>query len=116
MNHLICGNVYDVVKHRSGTSKNGAWELFTILDEKKRNEITVFANNLPNKGHDGCKIKIVSITEVKNGVKKGSDEKWYQTVSINANVEVIESDLNPDGTSNPFEDGTDFADSIAPWD
>jgi hypothetical protein len=112
MNHIVVGEIYRTTKHRSGTSKSGDWELFTILDERNRNEVTVFANNLPNKGYDGCQIKILSITEVKNGAKKGKDEKWYQVVSMNADVDVLESDLKSDG--DPFED-LDGDDGKLPW-
>ena len=113
MNHIVVGEIYRCTKHRSGTSGSGAWELFTILDEKNRNEITVFANNLPNKGYDGCQIKILSISEVKNGAKRGKDDKWYQTVSMNADVDVLESDLASAG-GDPFED-LDGDDGELPW-
>ena len=113
MNHIIVGEIYRTTKHRTGTSSSGPWELFTILDERSRNEVTVFANNLPNKGYDGCQIKILEITEVKNGSKKGANDKWYQTVSINAKVDVLESDLNPD--ADPFKDLNDDEGGELPW-
>jgi hypothetical protein len=123
MNHIKVGEIYRCEKHRAGLSNATSgqkWELFTILDEKKRNEITVFANNLPNKGSDGCSIKILSITEVKNGPKKSrKDDKWYQTVTINADVDVIESDINFDGddpfAATPLDIGAEDFDDDIPW-
>lgn len=113
MNHIKVGEIYQAEKYRSGSTAQGQWELFTVKDEKGKNEVTIFANNHPVKyAADNCHIKISNITEIKNGKKKDKNsDKWFQTVSFNADVEVIPSDI----TTNVFEE-MDDEDGEIPWD
>ena len=114
MTKLTVGERYTAGKFRSGESRNGAWELLTVADEKGKNEISIFPSNIPVKGRDGCDFVVKSIGEVKFGFKKGTDGVWHPQCSVSAEVEVIESDIDlsfVDDGPLPWEEG-DMMDDI----
>lgn len=109
MNKIVIGEVYTASKFRSGSSGRGDWELYSVLDEKGKNEIAVYPTNIPSGGRDNCSFKVTDVTEFKYGQRKGTDGKWYPSVSITGKVEVIKSDINIDEFDDdgplPWEDG-----------
>lgn len=96
MTKLTVDEVYTANKFRSGSSGRGDWEMFCVLDEKGKNEIAIYPTNMPTGGRENCSFKLKNIVEVKNGVRKGTDGKWYPAVSVSGEVEVIKSDINLD--------------------
>lgn len=117
MTKITIGEVYTANKFRSGSSGRGDWEMICVLDEKGKNEIAIYPTNIPTGARENCSFKLVDVAEVKNGVRKGTDGKWYPAVSISGKVEVIQSDINldvdfddPDGEL-PWKEG-DFLEDI----
>ncbi|MBQ7737007.1 MAG: hypothetical protein IJT62_04155 [Oscillospiraceae bacterium] len=91
------GETYKAEGVRSGEN----WTMLKVKD--KRKELAVFTD----KGeafHEGDMVKIVKITSVKMSARKGKDDKWYDTLSCNAEVEV--NGAAPSGfTETDDEDG-----------
>ena len=113
MTTVTIGEVYHSKKFRSGSSSNGPWELMSIVDDKGKNEVTIFASNIPCGGSDGCHFKLTKIDEVKFGMRKNkNDDKWYPSVTVQAEVEVIKSDIEDFGDQSVLDE---LPDTDLPW-
>lgn len=108
MNMLMLGGKYHARHKRTGFSDKGPYELYSVVDDKDKNEITVYIRNavmptkMPEAGGDFIVDKIYN---VKNGARKSSQGTWFQNVSIEAEVRYIEPDKSFDeaGGENPWE-------------
>lgn len=127
MNCLIVGGKYHAHHRKTGFSDKGPWELYSVFDDKDKNEITVFITNAPTKMPDsGGDFVIKNIKTVKNGARKSSQGVWFQNVTIEAEVTYVEPDKSFDevggGTFDDIvADGNPWADTPAeeehaPWD
>ena len=108
MNILIVGGKYHARHRKTGFSDKGPWELYSVVDDKDRNEITIFVTNpkmptnMPNTGGD---FILKNIKNVKNGARQSTQGVWFQNVTIEAEVEYIEPDKSFDEVEegNPWE-------------
>ena len=92
MNRIEAGKVYKAVRFRSGTGKNGgAWELIVTQDERGYNELAVFAENIPCGVKEGENFRVEKISNVSFGMKKGQNDEWRPSVSVNAVVTPVSS-------------------------
>lgn len=97
MNKITKGERYTTGRFYSGESSKGNWEMYKIVDDKGKNEVTVFPSNIPTGGRDNCDIVIKDILEVRVGFRQSKkDQKWYPETNITAEIEVIKSDIDVD--------------------
>ena len=76
--------------------KNGqGWSLFKVKAEKGPKELAVFTDGSVEL-HDGDQVTVTKITSVKLSARKGRDDKWYDTMSVNAEVSVGGSGFKKD--------------------
>ena len=117
MNQLIVGGRYHAHHRKTGFSDKGPYELYSVFDDKDKNEITVFITNAPTKMPDsGGDFVLGKIKTIKNGARKSSQGVWFQNVSIEAEVTYIEPDKSfDDAGGSPWEDMPDQPEA-APWD
>ena len=78
------GEVYEAKGVRSGDR----WSLFKVKAEKGPKELPVFVDR-SDAFQEGDKVKVKRITSVRLSAKKGKDDQWRDTVSVNAEVEVV---------------------------
>jgi len=71
----------------SGTKNGDGWSLFKVKAEKGPKELAVFTDG-SRELHDGDNITVTKITSVKLSARKGRDDKWYDTMSVNAEITV----------------------------
>ena len=75
----------------AGTKNGQGWSLFKVKAEKGPKELAVFTDGSIEL-HDGDQVTITKITSVKLSARKGRDrdgtEKWFDTMSVNADVKV----------------------------
>lgn len=87
MNRITNGKTYKADDFRAGCTEKGKnWEMLTVLDENGKNGISVFPINVPCGIEKGDEFLVESIESISSGFRKGSDEKWYATTSVNAVV------------------------------
>lgn len=91
MNRIEAGKVYKAVRVRTGSGKNGAWELIVTQDEKGHNDIAVFAENLPSGVAEGGSFRVEKISTLSYGMKRDSAGEWRPSVSVNAEVTPVGS-------------------------
>lgn len=91
MNRITEGSICTAVRQRTGTGSNGDWELLLTADEKGNNQIALFASNKPSGVTEGGKFRIERIHSISLGNRKGSDDAWHPSVSINADVVPVEN-------------------------
>ena len=97
------GETYTAADTRNGDG----WSLFKVKAEKGPKELAVFTDGR-RELHDGDRITVTKITSVRLSAKKGRDEKWYDTMSVNAEISVngtaasAFSEINDDGGMLPF--------------
>ena len=108
MTRIAPDEIMRCAEFKEGASSRGPWELIQVLDEKGRNPVTIFVNNVPCHGAAGKDFIIRKITEVKVGNRKDNTGAWRQSTTITADVEFIKSDINVDS-----EDNSDLPDG---WD
>ena len=69
-NMLIVGGKYHARHRRTGFSDKGPWELYSVVDENNKNEITVYVTNAPTKmPAEGGDVVLGTIKNVKNGAR-----------------------------------------------
>jgi hypothetical protein len=74
--------------YTAANTKNGdGWSLFKVKAEKGQKELAVFTDGL-RELNDGDQITVTKITSVRLSARKGRDDKWYDTMSVNAEVSV----------------------------
>lgn len=71
----------------NGTKNGDGWSLFKVKAEKGPKELAVFTDGRTEL-HDGDQITVTKITSVKLSARKGRDDKWYDTMSVNAEITV----------------------------
>lgn len=94
MNKLKSGEVYTAVSSKSGRSRMGDWELLLTKDERGRNDIAIFVQNLPSTVSEGDTFRIDRIHSVSSGFRKGENDKWQPAITIDADVTVVERAVN----------------------
>lgn len=77
------GETYTAANTRNGDG----WSLFKVKAEKGPKELAVFTDG-QRELHDGDQITVNKITSVRLSAKKGRDDKWYDTISVNAEISV----------------------------
>lgn len=98
--------VYTAKRVRSGVTLKGPWELIVVVDERGKNEITLFPVNVPSRVEEGGRFRILEIRKVKAGFKKKDDGSWSPNTTADVLVEPIVTDVEG------FEDDGDPWDSI----
>ena len=93
MTELKVGTSYVAKKKRSGTSDKGDWEMVTILDNRGKNEVAVFALNRPTGIQEGQKFTVESIQSLKWGFKKDRNDKWQPHCTCEAVIHPIGSEF-----------------------
>lgn len=91
------GETYTAEKTRNGDS----WSMFKVKAEKGPKELAVFTDG-SRELHDGDRVTVTKITSVKLGARKGTDGKWYDSFSVNAEISV-----NGAGSASGFQDEPD---------
>lgn len=92
MNRITCGKIFKAENYRQGTTEKGKdWELLSVVDENGKNEISIFPVNVPCGVLKGQEFLLESIESISCGHRKGGDDKWFQTVSVNAIVSLAEA-------------------------
>lgn len=91
-NKLTVGEIYRAERFRSGESARGHWELISVKDQKKKNEVTIFPTNIPTGVTERGQFRIKKITSLTNGMKKRGD-KWEVNVTCEAEIEAITTDI-----------------------
>lgn len=71
----------------AGTKNGDGWSLFKVKAERGPKELAVFTDG-STELHDGDQITVTKITGVKLSARKGRDDKWYDTMSVNAEITV----------------------------
>ena len=103
------GKIYRASFVTSGISQRGDWELVKVTDEKQRNEITIFPDNIPCGVQQGMEFEVVHIRSVKSGPKKRKDGSWREEASIKGTIK-------PAATSSFVTDDSDsIDDGELPW-
>lgn len=80
---IKAGETYPVDNPKNGES----WSLFRVKAEKGRKEITVFLDHNAEL-KTGDRVAIESINAVRYSARKGRDDKWYDSVTVNASGAV----------------------------
>lgn len=82
------GEVYTAQNVRTGED----WTMLRVKAEKGPKELAVFTDR-GEAFHENDRVKVVRITSVKLSARKRKDrdgqEKWFDTMSVNADVEVV---------------------------
>ena len=78
------GETYEAKDVRTGDG----WTMMRVKAEKGPKEIAVFTDK-SEAFHEGDMVKIVKIVSTRLSARKGKDDKWYDTISDNAVVEVV---------------------------
>ena len=78
------GEVYTAENVRTGDG----WTMMKVKAERGPKEISVFVDR-SEAFHEGDRVKIVKIKSTRLSARKGKDDKWYDTFSDNAEVEVV---------------------------
>ena len=122
MNRLSIGNIYLAEWSYSGENSRGKYEMLKVVNEKGRDEITIFVNNKPSGIARGDRFCLNKVTDVIRKKRKGSvwnyetkqkEEGWILDVEINADVTRVDNDL--DGLDGSLPDEFAGADDL-PWD
>lgn len=92
-NKLIVGEIYRAERFRTGESARGRWELVSVKDDRKKNEITIFPVNIPTGVTERGQFRIKKIVSMTNGMKKDREGKWSVNVTCEAEIEAITSDI-----------------------
>lgn len=104
---LEAGQLYKAAQVRSGESSKGPWMLTGVVDERGKNEITLFIRNTDCNLRDGQQFKIKELCSITLGVRKSKkDDKWFPSYSAEAIIEPIASE---------FEDLDGMEDESDPW-
>ena len=88
MNQLKIGNIYAAAAHKQGENKNGAWESLTVRDERSKNPITVFVENIPSGVSENGRFRLERITNVSFG-KRPVEDGFIAVSSIHAFVTPV---------------------------
>lgn len=72
------GETYEAKDARNG---NG-WSMFKVKAERGPKELAVFTDG-SREIQSGDRITVTKITAVKLSARKGKDDKWYDTMSVN---------------------------------
>ena len=121
-NKLIVGEIYRAERVRSGESARGPWELISLKDAKKQNEITIFPTNNPTGVTEKGQFRIKKIVSLTNGKKKDQNGNWGVNVTCEAEIEAITTDIPGFGADIPgievdVDPAWTAADSTkTPWD
>lgn len=111
---IEAGKIYRASFATRGISPRGDWELVKVTDEKQRNDITIFPDNIPCGVTQGMEFEVVNIRAVKSGPKKRKDGSWREETSIKGTIKpaaassfVLDDDTIDDGElpwtlGNPF--------------
>ena len=92
-NKLTVGEIYRAERTRSGESARGPWELISLKDAKRQNEITIFPTNIPTGVTEKGQFRIKKIISLTNGKKKDQNGNWAVNVTCEAEVEAIGTDI-----------------------
>ena len=120
MNRLTVGNVYRADWAFTGENNKGKYEMLKVVNEKGKEEIMIFVNNVPANIAKGDRFCLNEITDVIHKWRKGMvwnpqtrkrEEGWVEEFDINAKVTRVDSDLT--GASGDIDD---FGFGAAPWD
>ena len=125
MNRITVGNVYVANHVFTGTSTFGPYEIITVVDERGKDPITIFATEkcIPTGISKGDKFRLNTVTEVAHYWTKGmiynkqtrqKEEGWEEKFNINADVMRISNDL--DGVDTSVLDGLNDVDGELPWE
>ena len=77
------GETYEAKGVRTGDG----WTMFKVKAEKGSKELAVFVER-SEAFREGDTVRVTKITAVKLSARKGKDDKWYDTMSVNAEVEA----------------------------
>ncbi len=102
MTFLELNTPYAAYKHREGESNRGRWELISVVDPNRKNEITIFTDNIPCGVAEGTQFRITKFTSVRYGFKKDKNDKWQPQVTVNATVAPVHSEFEELDTSEPM--------------
>ena len=85
---------YKASRVRSGTAAKGDWELVVVKAEgRARQEVTVFAENVPSGVVEDGKFRVKEIRSLSLRQKKDYDGNWTrQDVSISAVIEPADTE------------------------
>ena len=119
MNTITIGDTYRAKWAHSGENARGPYEMVKVVNDKDKEDITIFINNCPTGITTNDRFVINKITTVTrkwrkgnvwNSQKKEREEGWIQEVEINADVTRVDSEIEGfDGLPDEFS-GT------APWE
>lgn len=102
MNRISIGSVYKADWAYSGENTRGKYEMLKITNEKGKEAITVFVNNVPTGIAKGERFVINKITDVIvkwrkamiwNPNTKTREEGWEQEFDINADVTRVDDGI-----------------------
>ena len=124
LNTISVGSTYRAKWAHSGQNPRGAYEMVKVVNDKDKEDITIFTNNCPTGITTNDRFVINKITAVTrkwrkgnvwNAQKKEKEEGWIQEVEVNAEISRLDDELGGISGDLPDEFG-DFGSARAPWD
>lgn len=103
------GQIYKAAAVKTGKSSRGPWMFTSVVDDRGKNEITLFIRNTDCNLRDGQRFKITDIAGITLGVRKGKGQyegKWFPSYTADVVIEPIASE---------FDDLPDIKDGDDPW-
>jgi len=125
MNRVSVGSIYVAAWAYSGENSRGKYEMLKVTNEKGKEDITIFVNNVPTgiaKGERFCLNKITDVIvkwrkgQVWNSNTKKREEGWVQEFDINADVSRVSSAFDGVSTDVLENELDGFDVGVAPWD
>ena len=123
MNRISVGSVYRADWAYSGENNKGKYEMLKVANEKGKEEIMIFVNNVPANIAKGDRFCLNKVTDVIRKWRKGMvwnpqtkqrEEGWVEEFDVNADVTRIDDSLGDVGDL-PNEFG-DVGQMELPWD
>ncbi len=88
MNNLKVGTIYVASAHKEGQNRSGRWESLTVRDERGKNPITVFVENIPSNVEENGAFRIERILDVSFG-RRQMGEDFVSVSNIHAVVSPV---------------------------
>ena len=125
MNRISVGSVYVATWAYSGQNNRGPYEMLKVTNEKGKEPITIFVNNVPTGIAKGERFVINKVTDVICKWRKGmvwnshtkqKEEGWEMEYDINADVTRVSSAFDGVSTDVLANELDGFDVGVAPWD
>lgn len=104
MNILEVGQSYTANRAKSGSSSRGDWEFVSVVNERGKEEVTIWVDNTPSGVTEGGKFKIVEVTKFGVTNRKDKDGNWRQEPSFTCKILAEKFEDFDTMCDNPFDE------------